>query len=417
MRPIIGSAAAGREGAALAQQPDYETVPPRPDIPADHIVDFDYFHPESRPDEDVYVALKRLHDAPDVTWTPHNGGHWIVTRSDDIRWVRATHEIFSHEEIMIPRGATSTMMPPVTVDPPKLARYRAVLNPSFTPTTVRDLAGRARDVAVELIDRFQPHGHCEFVDDFARVMPVVVFLGIMDLPTDRRAEFVRWGSSGITDQDTRNRNSAAVANYLAGMLDEREKNPGPDLLSRIAAWRRNPRFESEGELMGMAMVTFVGGLDTVANMISFAARHLAAHPAARRQLIDDPALIPQAAEEYIRRHGLTMTSRLIRQDVARKGVTMRRDDMILVIDALAGIDERAYPDPMTIDYRRDTRVHDTFGNGPHKCVGEHLARMEVAIFIEEWLKRIPDFRLDPDTPPRTHGGPVIGISQLGLRWD
>ena len=114
-----------------------------------------------------------------------------------------------------------------------------------------------------------------------------------------------------------------------------------------------------------------------------------------------------------------MTSRLIRQDVARKGATMQRDEMILVVDALAGIDERAYRDPMTIDYARDTRVHDTFGNGPHKCVGEHLARMEVAIFIEEWLeRRIPDFRMDPEQPAVTHAGPVIaGMRQLGLRWD
>jgi len=151
--------------------------------------------------------------------------------------------------------------------------------------------------------------------------------------------------------------------------------------------------------------------------MSFAARHLATDPAARRRLIDDPALIPNAAEEYIRRHGLTMTSRLIRQDVARKGVTMRAGEMLLVIDALAGIDERAWPDPMTIDYGRDTRGHDTFGNGPHKCVGEHLARMELAIFIEEWLKRIPDFRVEPERPAVTHAGPVIGMRQLGLRWD
>ncbi len=401
----------------MADQPNYDSVAPRPDIPADHIVDFDYFHPEDRPDEDVYVALKRLHDAPDVTWTPRNGGHWMVTRSDDIRWVRATHEIFSHEEIMIPRGAISMVMPPVTVDPPKLARYRAVLNPAFAPATIRALAGKARAVAAETIEQLAPRGHCEFTGDFARVMPVVVFLGIMDLPAERRAEFVTWGGSGVTDQETRNRNSAAVANYLAGMIDERAQNPGTDLLSRIAGWRNNPRFESEGEVMGMAMVTFVGGLDTVANMMSFAARHLATHPQARRQLIDDPALIPRAAEEYIRRHGLTMTSRLIKQDVAHKGVTMRQGEMLLVIDALAGIDERAWPDPMTIDYGRDTAVHDTFGNGPHKCVGEHLARMEVAIFIEEWLKRIPQFRVDPERPGRTHAGPVIGMRQLGLRWD
>jgi cytochrome P450 len=407
------------EGNALAEQPNFDTVSPPPHVPEDHIIDFDYFHPEGVPANDLYEALKRLHAAPDITWTARNGGHWIATRSDDIRWMRNAHEIFSHEEMAIPRGSMNTPMPPINVDPPMHARYRAVLNPAFTPTAVQSLVGKARDVAVELIEQLKPHGSCEFVTEFARVMPVVVFLSVVDLPTDRRAEFVSWASdyTTATDQETKDRGAAAVANFLAGVLDQREANPGTDLLSRIAAWRKNPRFQHEGEVMGMAMVSFIGGLDTVANMISFTARHLATHPEARRRLIDNPELIPKAAEEYIRRHGLTMTSRLIKQDVTHKGVTMKRDDMVLLIDPLAGIDERAYPDPMTVDFDRDTRVHDTFGNGAHKCVGEHLARREVAVFIEEWLKRIPDFRLDPAKPPRSYGGAVVGMSQLGLRWD
>jgi cytochrome P450 len=151
--------------------------------------------------------------------------------------------------------------------------------------------------------------------------------------------------------------------------------------------------------------------------MSFTIRHLAGHPEARRRLIEHPQMIPRAAEEYIRRHGLAMTARVLKEDVKRKGVTMRKDDLVLVIDALAAIDERAWPDPMTIDFDREIEAHDTFGNGVHKCVGEHLARMELAVFIEEWLRRIPDFRLDTAVPSIITSGVIIGMSQLGLVWD
>jgi cytochrome P450 len=96
---------------------------------------------------------------------------------------------------------------------------------------------------------------------------------------------------------------------------------------------------------------------------------------------------------------------------------MRQDEMLLVIDPLAGIDERAYPDPLTLDFSRPNAVYDSFGNAEHKCIGEHLARMQLGVFIEEWLKRIPDFAIDPANPPVTYSGAVIGMTRLALVWD
>src|SRR4029077_2309171 len=107
-------------------------------------------------------------------------------------------------------------------------------------------------------------------------------------------------------------------------------------------------------------------------------------------------------EEYIRRFGLSNSGRLVTEDVERKGVTIKRDEILLVVDALASMDERAYPNAMEIDFDRDNSVHDTFGNGVHRCVGEHLARQEVRVFLEEWMQGIPDFRIDPDLPPKTY---------------
>jgi cytochrome P450 len=388
-------------------------------VPPDRVVDFDYFHPPGIEEGDVFTAFKRLHDGPDIQWTPRNGGHWIITRAADMRWIRGEPILFSRTESVLPRGSMHTLMPPTNVDPPYHARFRAVVNPFFTPAAVRRMEASIRKITVELVEELLPRGGCEFVEDFARIMPVVVFLDMLELPSARRSEFLQWGRSYINapDQATKDHAAAVVATFLGAVLDDRQANPGDDLFSSIAAWRHNPRFGGEEEVVGMAMVSFLAGLDTVTGLLSFTMAHLAAHPELQRRLREEPAIVPKAAEEYIRRLGLSNSGRLVTGDVERDGVTIRRGDVVLVIDALASLDERAYPNPLEIDFDRDNRVHDTFGNGVHRCVGEHLARMEMIVFLEEWTRRIPAFEIDPRRPPSSYSGVVIGVSQLGLLWD
>lgn len=399
--------------------PNYGSVPKPPHVPDELVVDFDYFHPLGIEEADVYSAWHRLHEGPEIIWTPRNGGHWILTRAEDIRWVQETYDIFSHEVFTIPRGASAIRMPPLTVDPPLHARYRAVLNPSFTPGKVREVSEKARALTIDIIERLKPMGRCDFVNDFARIMPVTIFLGIVDLPLDRRDEFVEWavGYISASDQQTRDHYLEKVVGYLGNAIEERAANPGDDLLSRIVKWRENPRFEGEHEVIGMAMLVFFGGLDTVANMLSFTAWHLAEHPEHRRRILEDPDIIPQAAEEYFRRQGLSNTGRLVKRDISYKGVTFKADEMVMVPISMSSMDDRKHADPLTVDFDRVTPAHDTFGNGPHKCVGAPLARIELRIFLEEWVKRIPDFRLAPGSAPVSHSGSVNGVSSLQLVWE
>jgi cytochrome P450 len=402
-----------------AHIPNYSRVAKPAHVPGDLVVDFDYFHPPGIDEGTVYTAWHRLHDGPDIVWTPHNGGHWILTRAEDIRWVQETHQSFSHEVFTIPRGASPVRMPPLTVDPPLHARYRAVLNPSFTPKRVQTLGEQVRALTVDLIEKLRPLGACEFVGQFARIMPVTIFLGIVDLPLDRRDEFVEWavGYIDASDQPTKDRYLGKVVAFLREVLDARAAAPGDDLLSRIAGWRDNPRFGGEHEVIGMAMLVFFGGLDTVANMLSFTAWHLAKHPELHRRLRDDPSIAGRAAEEYIRRHGLSNTGRLVKHDVAYKGVTFKADEMVMVPISMSSMDDRLHADPLTVDFDRETPAHDTFGNGPHKCVGAPLARSELRIFLEEWTQRMPPVRLAPGHRPRSHSGSVNGVSSLHLEWD
>jgi cytochrome P450 len=403
----------------LASQPNFGSAEPPRHVPPDRIVDFDYVHPDGFDGRDIYVALKRLHDKPDILWSPRYGGHWVVTRAEDMRWIRSEPVLFSRTEFVIPRGSMNTLMPPVNVDPPYHSRFRAVINPAFTPGAVRRLQESARVTAARLIAQLKPRGRCEFVDEVARIMPATVFFAMLELPPERTQQSLQWARDYINarDQETKDRTFAVVAEFLTSVLNERDAHPGTDLFSRIAAWRKNPRFQSEAEVIGMATTCFLGGLDTTASLMAFTMHHLASHPKARRHLVEEPAMIPKAAEEYIRRNGLGISGRLVTRDVARKGITMKRDEMVMLIDALASLDERAYPNPFEVDFGRDNRLHDTFGNGVHRCVGEHLARMELIVLIEEWLKAIPEFRLDPALPPRTYSGVAIGMEQLGLCWE
>ncbi|RTL21012.1 MAG: cytochrome P450 [Sphingomonadaceae bacterium] len=397
----------------------YASAPKPAHVPDELVVDYDYLHPAGIGNgDDVYTALSRLQSGPDIVWTPRNGGHWIVTRAEDIKFIQETYQVFSHETFTIPRGATPVIMPPLTVDPPNHARYRALINPSFTPSRVREMRDKAEVLTREIIETLKPRGACEFVNDFGRVMPVTMFLGIVDLPVAEREKFVEWGLTWMTSTDSEKKLTALanVKAYLTNVLDQRAVEPGNDLLSRIVGWRDNPRFRSEDETIGMALLIFFGGLDTVANMLAFIVRHLATNEAHRRRLIDEPEIIPQATEEFLRRFGLSSTGRLILSDLDYKDARFRKDDMVLVPIGLSGLDDRLYDRPFEIDFDRNP-THNTFGNGPHKCVGAPLARVEIYVFLQEWLKAIPHFRLDPDRPAVSHAGSVNGMNSLHLRWD
>jgi cytochrome P450 len=413
---VTADASGGKVAHIASPASAYPSVAPPAHVPPERVIDFDYFHPPGIDEGDVYSAWHRLHDGPDIVWTPRNGGHWIFTRAEDIKWAQETYETFSHEEFSIPRVPNKIVMPPLTVDPPLHARFRAVLNPAFTPARVRTMGEKARTLTTDLINTLKGRDSCEFVSEFARIMPVTIFLGIVDLPLDRREEFVDWATTYISSDDPMVKQDyvARIGGYLAAVIAERSAAPADDLLSRIAGWRENARFGGDHEVFGMAMLVFLGGLDTVANMLSFSACHLAQHPEQRRRLAERPESVPRAAEELFRRFGLSNTGRLVRKAVDYKGVHFAEGDMVMVPIAMSSMDDRLYRDPLAVDFDRQAPFHNTFGNGPHKCVGAPLARVELQIFLEEWVKRVPDFCLDPNLSPITHSGPVNGMSRLSL---
>ncbi len=384
------------------------------------VVDFDYINPAGLDESDVFTAFARLHQGPDIVWTPRYGGHWIATRGEDIQWIQERHELFSNAEKNVPKGSFPSM-PPITENPPNHSRYRAVLNPYVSRSRIEQRhEASARAVIVDLIEGIQPLARSEVVSEFTTIAPLRIFWDLVDLPYERRDDFLRWGRNFAVRgaPELRMKAHQELVTYLGQLLDQRLDAPGDDVFTGISQWRNNPRYQHRGELLGMAQLVFLGGLDTVASLMGFTLLRLAERPELQQRLKDEPAIIPAAVEELLRRHGLSNSARMLRQDVTRKGATMREGDMIMVMNSLSGIDARLYDDPFTVDLDRGAVHHNSMGNGPHKCVGQHLARMEMRILLEDWSSRMPMMRLDADAPPpRSWAGAVIGMERLHLAWD
>ena len=400
-----------------------ETPLARPDhVPAELVRDFDLYDiPGSADDvQAAYAAIQR--SSPDIFWTPRNGGHWVATRGEDIIAMQRDYQHFSHRHIVLPPMPEGTPRQiPLEMDPPEHARYRRPLMQALLPAIVSELEDTVVQVAADAIEAVLPRGECEFIEEFAKILPIHVFLELVDLPIADKHILLPIAEDSVRGRDAETRLAAQrqMGGYLLDKIRARREVPTEDLLSKLVNVDIAGERISEAEAISYASLVLFGGLDTVAGMIGFIARFLADNPGHRRQLverIDDEAFLKQAIEELIRRHGLANTSRIIPEDYDYKGVRFRAGDRILPANLWVGTDERLNENPLVVDFERAKPVHAAFGNGAHACPGAVLARREIKIFLQEWLKRIPDFRIKRGTKPVLATGMVNGVLRLDLVW-
>ena len=392
-------------------------VPPH--VPREVVVDFDYLNPPGSAD-DVHLAWRQaLQFGPDFVWTPRNGGHWICVRGEVLYEIFKDFEHFSSKEISIPKGQSPFPMAPTESDPPEHTAYRAMLTPLLSPKAVAGLEHQARELAVSLIEGFGPTGECEFVKDFAQVMPIVMFLRMMELPLKDRELLLELANKLARHKAVEEKQAAfaGIFGYVEKLVDERRAHPGDDPISKFAHGSVNGRPMQHGETMGMCVNVLAGGLDTVAGLMGFTARFLAESPAHRRQLIDQPELIASSVDEFVRRFGVANVARIVPRDIVYRGFQFKEGEQILLASWMRGVDEACFERPLEIDFKRSRSIHSGFGNGIHRCPGSFLARTELRIFLEEWLKRIPHFSIKPGDKARTLSGAVFGVGHLPLVWD
>ena len=387
-------------------------------VPAHLVFDFDiYKAPQLRHDPHRSVAQMVPKNAPRIFYTPRNGGHWVVAGAVEALEMLRDIERFTSGPVFPGARKPSTL--PNQVDPPAHTEYRRIISPAFTPRAVEKLEAYLHELSAGMLDAVYPKGRCEFVEDIARQFPVSVFLRMADAPTDRRQQLLEWTEISVRDADPAAREAAntALGKYVTDLCEQRRGKEGDDLLSMLLLGRFEGRPLNADELLGMGLLLFLGGLDTVAASLSFIMLFLGRNPGHFRQLVDDPSRIPNAVEELMRAHSVASVSRGPTRDMEYMGIRFKKHERIYFLTQIYGLDERKVTDPLTVDFSREISPHLGFGAGPHRCIGSHLARVEIRIFLEEWIKRIPDFVIDAPGDIEARGGTVWSPVALPLAWN
>lgn len=392
-------------------------------VPADRVIDFNLHRPVPE-GQTVHEFWREAMAgaAHDVMWTPHSGGHWIVLDPDLCETVLTDHERFSSRIVIVPRepvGEAYSKYIPLSLDPPRHGPFRKLLNEGLSPKMIAQRKEAMRALTVDLIEGFRAKGRCNFTHDFAEQLPVRIFLRLVDLPAGDAGKLKH-----LADQFTRPDGSLTFdevekqfSDYIRPVILERRGGTGSDLITLLASGQAEGRDLSDDEAENLATQALVGGLDTVVNLLGFVFSHLAQDAETRRTLAGDPAQIDDAVLEFLRRFPVVSDSREVAAECSLDGVTLKPRDMIMASTVVMALSDRSNPQPIEFRLGRQGRRHFVFGKGHHMCPGAHLARTELKMVLEEWLARIPEFRLAGNSAPTYTSGVVATVNPFELEWD
>jgi cytochrome P450 len=371
---------------------------------------------------DPFLAYRALQDAglPDIFWTRNNEGHWIILRNEPIAEIMRNDVVFSNTRPIVPDSAnlTEVRFIPLHADPPQHGRYRAQIAPMLTPKVVKQLEIKLSELTERLIDDVLEKGEFDFMAEFACKMPIIVLLEFLGFPLEDREHLLDIANRVVEPDPGEHRDGPVneLFAYLSDKIAERTANPGEDLISQIIL--REPQGGgtfSDKEMLWLITSVVLGGLETVASSLGFSARWLATHPAERQRLIDQPELIPNAVEEILRRFPVSTPGREVMQDTTLRGVDMKAGEHVIWSLGMYNFDEQLFKNAMTVDLDRPRTQHATFGVGVHFCVGAFLARTELKMFMNRWLKRIPEFHIPAGTNYNYRVGLTISLKDLPMK--
>jgi cytochrome P450 len=374
-----------------------------------------------RPVGEWAADLNALRRAAPILWNEHNRC-WMLTRDAHVRDVFRDPELFTNDSITPGDPDPSYVWIPSNVNPPQHRHYRQILNRAFGPTAVAAVEPKARTYCRMAIDAVADTGACDYVADVGGVFPTRTFLELIDLPWEDAPQFVAWTETifdGFFSTPEALQAFQEVQGYFATLIAERRsspRDPDHDFTSYLLRCDVDGQPLSDDDLLNIFGQLVLAGLDTVKSALSYAHLHLATHPSDRRRIVDDPAIVPSAVEELLRAYPLVMEGRKLSRDVEFHGARMQAGDMVMLLLPAAMHDPEQFDRPDDVILDRPNNNHLAFGGGPHRCLGSHLARMEMRVGLEEWHRRIPDYELGCAVGEIIERGGQLSLRSLPLRW-
>lgn len=405
---------------ATAQVLEASTIPDH--VPASRVVNFDYLR-DARLLHDPFGTLAELQaTSHNLVWTTGNTGHWIALSRDIYLEIMQNPDVFSNMHINIPpMEYRAIRLVPEELDPPEHTKYRRLLNPVLSPRVVGNLEENTRIMAREMIAAVVDKGEADIMEALTVPLPCKIFMSLLGLPIDDLAKFLQWKDDFLFADDRDNAlKQAAIANIVGSirhLIAKRRAEPAADIMSELVSAQVDGRPINDEELLSMGFLLFLAGLDTVTSAMTNCVAYLAFNADRRDELIANPALVREAIEEMLRRFAVVNPVRTAMRDIAIDGVTIRKGEQVLCSTILANLDGAAFESPLSVEFDRVDNPHLTFGGGPHRCVGSHLARIEVKVVLEEILASLSNFRIKPGHVPHYHAANLIGLKSLPIVWD
>ena len=346
--------------------------------------------------------LKMMRDfAPVLHFDRGEMAGTVVALRDDVLTVLRTPEVFSSNGDAVKIGQIRPLIP-LQIDPPDHSKFRKLLDPLFAPKRIVALEARTRSLVNGMIDTIIDGNSTNFHATIAEPLPSTVFLELLGLPVSRAAEFIALKDGIIRPAATTPEERLAAVNevgsriyaVLQEVVDARSIERRNDFVSNFLDSEVDGERLTSEDVIDICYLFFLAGLDTVTASLDCFLAYLAQHPEQRQRLVDTPELIPNAIEEMLRwETPVTGVARITMHDTELSGVTIPKGTLVSPMLASANTDERFWERADEVDFDRESNKHLAFGGGVHRCLGSHLARMELRITLEEWHRRIPNYHL------------------------
>jgi cytochrome P450 len=407
-----------REGQPLGTRNEIITGPV-----ADWATDFSHLEPEWA--ADPYPIQDDLRQRCPIARTERFGGGWLPTRYEDVAAIAYDTDRFSSRAIIMsnfrpPREiAPIGGAPPISSDPPFHHDARKLLLPAFTKTAVGKQQAATRAFCHSLIDAFGDQDVVDAARDYAQHIPMRVIADMLGFPPEdgpQFRQFVENTLEGINlPPEERMARMSALIDYLLAQVHDHLDNPREDLTTYLINAELYGRKLEPSHVVGTMTLLLIAGIDTTWSAIGASLWHLAKTPEDLGRLVAERALLPTALEEFLRAYAPVTMARLVREDMQWRGADMKADDWILLSFPAANRDAAQFHRAGEVVIDREINRHAAFGLGIHRCVGSHLARMELRVALEVWLERIPKFSLADPAAVEWSTGQIRGPRALPLR--